>query len=144
MSTLFSRACLFRHKTVGACNFACLSFPCFAKISMFDFRKKPYKENHSHSLFTQLDSRYLIRDTWFEPGGTRKGAPAVRALPGISNGAHGRNRTGDPILTMDVLCLLSYMGSYLRMKTSKKPYLWSGKRDSNPRPSAWKADALTN
>jgi len=23
-------------------------------------------------------------------------------------------------------------------------YLWSGKRDSNPRPSAWKADALAN
>ena len=43
--------------------------------------------------------------------------------------AHDRNRTGDLILTKDVLCQLSYMGK-------------SGKRDSNPRPSAWKADAL--
>ena len=33
------------------------------------------------------------------------------AVPGYETGAHGRNRTGDPILTMDVLCLLSYMGS---------------------------------
>jgi len=23
-------------------------------------------------------------------------------------------------------------------------FYWSGKRDSNPRPSAWKADALAN
>src|SRR5208282_3746110 len=43
--------------------------------------------------------------------------------------AHDRNRTDDLILTKDVLCRLSYMGK-------------SGKRDSNPRPSAWKADAL--
>ena len=73
-----------RHVTaldaVSYTHLACLSFPCFAKISA--------------------------------AAGTRKGAPAIRALPGISNGAHGRNRTGDPILTMDVLCLLSYMGSY--------------------------------
>ncbi len=27
---------------------------------------------------------------------------------------------------------------------TKGLYLWSGKRDSNPRPSAWKADALAN
>ena len=43
--------------------------------------------------------------------------------------ANGQNRTGDPILTMDVLYRLSYIGV-------------SGRRDSNPRPSAWKADAL--
>jgi hypothetical protein len=35
-------------------------------------------------------------------------------------------------LTKEVLYLLSYVGW-------KK---WSGKRDSNPQPSAWKADAL--
>jgi hypothetical protein len=35
------------------------------------------------------------------------------------------------ILTKDVLYLLSYVGPQ-----------WSGKRDSNPQPSAWKADAL--
>jgi hypothetical protein len=39
------------------------------------------------------------------------------------------------ILTKDVLYLLSYVG---------KKIFWSGKRDSNPRPSAWKADALAN
>ena len=35
------------------------------------------------------------------------------------------------ILTKDVLYQLSYVGPF-----------WSGKRDSNPQPSAWKADAL--
>ena len=40
------------------------------------------------------------------------------------------------ILTKDVLYLLSYVG-----RINKK---WSGKRGSNPRPSAWKADALAN
>ena len=49
------------------------------------------------------------------------------------NGAHIRTRTGDLFLTKEVLYLLSYVG--LRR-------IWSGKRDSNPRPSAWKADAL--
>ena len=48
--------------------------------------------------------------------------------------AHDRNRTGDLFLTKDVLCRLSYMGDC--------NFKWSGKRDSNPRPSAWKADAL--
>jgi hypothetical protein len=36
-------------------------------------------------------------------------------------------------LTKEALYLLSYVG-----------LMWSGKRDSNPRPSAWKADALAN
>lgn len=49
------------------------------------------------------------------------------------NGAHNRTRTGDLFLTKEVLYLLSYVG-----------FFWSGKRDSNPRPSAWKADALAN
>jgi hypothetical protein len=40
------------------------------------------------------------------------------------------------ILTKDVLYLLSYVG--------EDNDNWSGKRDSNPRPSAWKADALAN
>src|ERR1700690_215920 len=48
--------------------------------------------------------------------------------------AHDRNRTGDLFLTKEVLCRLSYMGD--------SNFKWSGKRDSNPRPSAWKADAL--
>gem|GEM_PF-4102210 len=40
-------------------------------------------------------------------------------------------------LTKEVLYLLSYVGIL-------KCAGWSGKRDSNPRPSAWKADALAN
>jgi hypothetical protein len=51
----------------------------------------------------------------------------------LKNGAHIRTRTGDLFLTKEVLYLLSYVG-----------FNWSGKRDSNPRPSAWKADALAN
>ena len=51
------------------------------------------------------------------------------------NGAHNRIRTGDLFLTKEVLYLLSYVGICI---------YWSGKRDSNPRPSAWKADALAN
>ena len=47
-----------------------------------------------------------------------------------------------------MLYQLSYVGTIYdanffknpTTKTTKKP--WSGKRDSNPRPSAWKADAL--
>ena len=41
----------------------------------------------------------------------------------------------DLFLTKEVLYLLSYVGPVI---------FWSGKRDSNPRPSAWKADALAN
>ena len=51
------------------------------------------------------------------------------------NGAHNRIRTGDLFLTKEVLYRLSYVGIC---------EYWSGKRDSNPRPSAWKADALAN
>ena len=51
------------------------------------------------------------------------------------SGAHIRTRTGDLFLTKEVLYLLSYVGMLEN---------WSGKRDSNPRPSAWKADALAN
>src|SRR6266581_8889570 len=29
-----------------------------------------------------------------------------------------------------------------RVRAARRPDDWSGKRDSNPRPSAWKADAL--
>lgn len=48
----------------------------------------------------------------------------------MKNGAANQDRTGDLVLTKDVLYQLSY-GSK-----------WSGKRDSNSRHSAWKADAL--
>ena len=37
-------------------------------------------------------------------------------------------------------CMARYEDSDLERE--KKGYIWSGKRDSNPQPSAWKADAL--
>ena|SRR3989338_7319660 len=55
--------------------------------------------------------------------------------------AHDRYRTGHLFLTKEVLYHLSYVGkSKPDLQTPKKP--WSGRRGSNPRPSAWKADAL--
>ena len=59
-------------------------------------------------------------------------------------GAHDRIRTGDLFLTKEVLYRLSYMGPLTpSIHSLSQPRLsWSGKRDSNPRPSAWKADAL--
>ncbi len=51
-------------------------------------------------------------------------------------------------LTKEVLYQLSYVGNAYSMVIclSQSRYFvnWSGKRDSNPRPSAWKADALAN
>ena len=62
-----------------------------------------------------------------------------------SNGALDRTRTADLLLTMQVLYLLSYEGPG-GLRVSDSGVLdrgrWSGKRGSNPRPSAWKADAL--
>src|SRR5438128_182770 len=55
------------------------------------------------------------------------------------SGAHVRDRTGDLVLTKDALCRLSYMGE---RKAHEPQNSWSGKRDSNPRPPAWKAGAL--
>src|SRR5258708_25159383 len=47
-------------------------------------------------------------------------------------GADDQNRTGDLVLTKDALCQLSYIG----LGPSR---IWSGRRGSNPRPTAWKA-----
>ena len=78
------------------------------------------------------------------------------------DGAHERARTADPFLTMEVLYQLSYMGgNQLHSFGHERPVpethfacdpgdspnpvsdvRWSGKRGSNSRPSAWKADAL--
>ena len=57
----------------------------------------------------------------------------------LFEGAHERIRTADLILTKDVLYQLSYMGEVIEMiqETGK-----SGRRGSNSRHSAWKADAL--
>gem|GEM_PF-597349 len=62
-------------------------------------------------------------------------ANLVATVLSRKSGAHDRNRTGDLFLTKEVLYLLSYVGR-------KGPRKWSGKRVSNPQPSAWKADAL--
>ncbi len=62
----------------------------------------------------------------------------------FSNGAHDRDWTDDLFLTMEALYRLSYVGTQKNIQKILKVLLqkWSGKRDSNPRPSAWKADAL--
>jgi hypothetical protein len=46
-------------------------------------------------------------------------------------GADEQDRTADLVLTKDALCQLSYIG-----------VTWSGRRGSNPRPTAWKAVTL--
>src|SRR5262245_22479100 len=69
--------------------------------------------------------------------------PPSRGLP--CRGAHDRVRTGDLFLTKEVLYRLSYMGTPGRDSVPAgvpAGSVWSGKRDSTPRPSAWKADAL--
>ena len=65
--------------------------------------------------------------------------------------AHDGIRTRDLFLTKEVLYRLSYMGPiFISCLASAAALgvtwhdaaLWSGKRDSNPRPRAWKARAL--
>src|SRR5215216_3360951 len=57
----------------------------------------------------------------------------LRPDRGAKDGADDQNRTGDLVLTKDALCQLSYIGSI---------EFWSGRRGSNPRPTAWKAVTL--
>jgi hypothetical protein len=59
--------------------------------------------------------------------------------------AHDGNRTRDLFLTKEVLYRLSYMGKPSTLPNvphAPRAAHWSGKRDSNPRPRAWKARAL--
>ena len=67
------------------------------------------------------------------------GVIAVSSEPDrVADGAPGRARTCDPRLRRPVLYpaeLRAHESSACRLK-------WSGRRDSNPRPSAPKADAL--
>jgi hypothetical protein len=66
--------------------------------------------------------------------------------------AHDGIRTRDLFLTKEVLYRLSYMGARMLNRiradeqfthfTQSALEYWSGKRDSNPRPRAWKARAL--
>ena len=81
------------------------------------------------------------------------------------SGADVQNRTGDLVLTKDALCQLSYIGLRLRLRPTSRPAClspratwlashssrisfpaasggWSGRRGSNPRPTAWKAVTL--
>jgi hypothetical protein len=59
-------------------------------------------------------------------------------------GADDRNRTGDLVLTKDALCQLSYIGEISRQRAVaiRQLRVWSGRRGSNPRPTAWKAVTL--
>ena len=83
-----------------------------------------------------------------------------------ASGADDRDRTGDLVLTKDALCLLSYIGlrasrygrqvgrrqnrpdSLTGLPTVARRFDpaasegWSGRRGSNPRPTAWKAVTL--
>ena len=43
-----------------------------------------------------------------------------------SSGAHDRNRTGDLVLTKDVLYRLSYVGLHLDTRHSRRHVGWSG------------------
>src|SRR5690606_7265431 len=72
-----------------------------------------------------------------------------RPAPAANPGADDRDRTGDLVLTKDVLCQLSYIGlrSIARSDhpagAARAPgKSWSGRRESNPRPTAWKAVTL--
>jgi hypothetical protein len=57
--------------------------------------------------------------------------------------AHDGIRTRDLFLTKEVLYRLSYMGpSADPLQPPFANEVWSGRRDSNPRPQAWKACAL--
>src|SRR5947208_12611337 len=74
-------------------------------------------------------------------------------------GADVQNRTGDLVLTKDALCQLSYIGDPRSFVIGREPFVpscivdqrpmindrrphWSGRRGSNPRPTAWKAVTL--
>ena len=65
------------------------------------------------------------------------------------SGADDRDRTGDLVLTKDVLCQLSYIGidglapsPIERRRSNNRGPFWSGRRESNPQPTAWKAVTL--
>ena len=60
----------------------------------------------------------------------------------LQNGAHDRNRTGDLVLTKDVLYRLSYVG-FLQIET--RSFQWPQLErvmGIEPTPSAWKAEVL--
>jgi hypothetical protein len=72
----------------------------------------------------------------------------LRPLLILFRRAQERDRTADLVLTKDVLCQLSYLGLFVTVGSIVRDSLLaiakSGKRDSNPRPRAWKARALTS
>ena len=72
----------------------------------------------------------------------RQPTPACAILRRAKAGADDQNRTGDLVLTKDALCQLSYIGWFFRAPRSPREKTWSGRRGSNPRPTAWKAVTL--
>ncbi len=54
-----------------------------------------------------------------------------RMLTQIYGGADGRSRTGDPFLTMEVLCLLSYIGLLLNIDGAADETRTRNLRDGN-------------
>src|SRR5688572_26961386 len=73
----------------------------------------------------RFSHRFALIQESGQPIADRRSLTAQFAVPR----ARDRNRTGDLVLTKDALYRLSYASE-------------SGRRGSNPRPSAWKADAL--
>ena len=57
-------------------------------------------------------------------------------------GAHDRNRTGDLVLTKDVLYRLSYMGDSTITATSSTRFTLERVMGIEPTSSAWKAEVL--
>ena len=87
---------------------------------------------------------FLIQNDGFQKSEPCSLIPRIRGI----SGADDQDRTGDLILTMDVLYQLSYigLGDFLRasiiLRNAALKNHKSGRRDSNPRPTAWKAVAL--
>ena len=121
------------------------------------------------NCFPALFARLAISCGPASPFGLRRtsfagGLPSVALLRSLAiharlrrakDGADDQNRTGDLVLTKDALCQLSYIGlRAIRLMRApadpagrnKPPPCssegWSGRRGSNPRPTAWKAVTL--
>ena len=58
------------------------------------------------------------------------------------SGAHDRNRTGDLVLTKDVLYRLSYVGRLFKLKTRSPAIRLERVMGIEPTYSAWKAEVL--
>ena len=102
-----------------------------------------FRLRHDSLLFSEhcfLDN--AESDT--RPPTTQTGLRSAQVL----HGAHDANRTRDLVLTKDVLCQLSYVGSSNHILSASthghtsQSLDWSGRWDLNPRQPAWKAGTL--